>query len=166
MGPGCRDAADAQAERVGALVRARDYAGLLELSQGADEPLACRAAWALAWSRAREAIPGHVALLRYERCDWMIRTEAMWRLAEEGATEAGPAIAEQLRDASPVVRWNAARVLGELKAPATLEPLRGCLADANKLVAAWCRWAACQVAGKGGCPKKPNMDHTTGKPVP
>jgi HEAT repeat protein len=166
---GCRDAIDESTAVVAQHLRARDYAGLLELAQSGDEDLKCRAANALSWVQSPEAVPHQVALLSVSGCDWPVRSETMWRLIETGATDQIPAMFPMLKDPVKEVRWNAARILGHFGDPVARPALTECLSDANPFVAAWCGWGLCQIdvqtSGSGKC-KRPNMDVSKGKTGP
>ena len=162
---GCRDAVDDNVATVARHVRANDYAALSALLDSSDEDLRCRAAKALVWARSKAAVEQHVALLKYDRCGWEVRAEAAWRLLEEEAFDQWPALAAQLADPDPAIRWNMAKVLGKMGEPAAIELLTQCVGDSDAFVAAWCKWAVCKLDGGADC-SEPNMDLTEGKPGP
>jgi hypothetical protein len=154
---------------VAAAVRARDFTALAAVADGADEGAACRAAKAVVWARGPDLAPLHLRFLGYARCGWELRAEAAWRLTEELTAETragavGP-LAALLTDPDEKIRWNAARALGLLGAPESAASLKTCASDANKFVAAWCRWSTCKVTGGADC-KRPNMDLLNGEPAP
>lgn len=170
IGPsfGCRDKTDQHIQQVAELVKARDYDGLAALLDDPDEALRCRAAKALAWVRAPEAVKHHVALLSYDACGFEVRAEAAFRILEADAWAEGFApVAALLKDPQREMRWNAAKTLGLSRQPEAIPVLDACTEDPDVFVAAWCTWGLCRAKGgeKNAC-REPNMDLSRGRKGP
>ncbi len=145
-------------------VRAKDYAGLLELAQSGDEDLECRAMKALGWVRHPDAAKAQVEVIAVTGCSWKLRTEPAWRLVEQDLKQYIPGLLPYLEDPKEDVRWNIARVLGHFGDPAARPALVQCQADDNPFVAAWCAWSVCRI-DEGDC-DRPNMNLVNGEPAP
>lgn len=159
----CRDAVDESVATVASLLRAQDYQALrtIAFDDSVETDHRCRAARALAWARAKVAVPAHRELLTFTACGWKVRAEAAWRLVEGGEVEAIPDIVALLSEPQRELRWNAARVLGHLGHAGARPALEACREDGDELVAAWCVWAVCELDG-GDC-ERPVMDLTLGE---
>ena len=162
---GCQGAEEKNATRIRGLQREGDLEALKSLLDTDDADLRCRAEKAVVWTRSLALAETHAALLGGHPCDWRVQTEAAWRLFEEDAPNAVPALVAALADPAPEVRWNVARILGYLRAEPARAALGRCESDADKFVAAWCRWSVCKLDGRPDC-HRPNMNLTNGKPAP
>jgi len=157
----CQSAEEHHAQALADSVRTRDMDRLSELLDVEDEDLQCKSAKAVAWLRGADALYLHKRVLAMNQCAEKLRAEVLWRLTEVAADDGIPLVIEHLTNDSRVLRWNAARSLGEHRVRSAHAALSVCRDDdGDALVKQWCQWALCKLDGGSDC-QKPSMTGPT-----
>jgi len=153
----CQSLEEAHVVRLAERVRARDADGLSKLLDVESEALQCRTAKAIAWMRGADIQVLHQRVLAMDQCSEKIRAEVLWRLAELQTADALNTLIMHLSHDSRVLRWNAARALGQYRGTEARSALMDCGAkDGDVRVQGWCTWAVCRLDKAGDC-EKPRM---------